>query len=116
MTPEQRQTIRDEIVYAREHKCETVPVPTEVAAIFVNGPAGRFKTVTGLTLHHEVERLRATLATYQNNFRDRAALAALTGILANPERMLCTPEHAAADAYRAADAMLHVRGAPGEGS
>ena len=42
--------------------------------------------------------------------RDRFAMAALTGLLANPSHDMLSPEEWASDAYNIADAMLKARG------
>ena len=70
---------------------------------------GRPGTVAELALRHEVESLRAALATYQSDFRDRAALAALTGALTHREWL--SIEAMAGACYDIADAMLKARDA-----
>ena len=56
-----------------------------------------------------IETLERALATYQSDFRDRAALAALTGLITQSDKPRQAGE-LAKEAYAAADAMMMARG------
>ena len=47
---------------------------------------------------------------HRKQLRDAFAMAALTGLLANPSHDMLSPEEWATDAYNIADAMLKARG------
>ena len=56
------------------------------------------------------EAMLAEKAQARAELRDRFAMAALTGLLANPQNDVLSGEEWASDAYSIADAMLKMRG------